>query len=262
MKKIIAPFLMLVCMNCISQDSFQLAKPLVKYESVFFKDSAKIELKFAQPGARIYYTLDNSTPTEKSILYKRSIVVSKHFTTIKAKVFCDGFLPSETVEYSFAKEGKKIKRTTATAPNQKYPGSGDYTLFDNKGGFENISSKTWMGFDGDTVLINIELAEKQIINEVLLNFLQNQSSWIFLPRQIQIEYFDEVTQRFRLYRKEEYFVEAAAPAACVIRKITIPKPIIRSDKLKVTMVTVNKIPDWHSGKGQHAWCFIDEIKVY
>ena len=249
-------------MNCISQDSFQLAKPLIKYESVFFKDSAKIELKFAQAGARIYYTLDNSTPTKESFLYKKSIVLKKQFTTIKAKVFCDGFLPSETVEYNFAKDGNKVKTVITTLPNPKYPGTGDSSLFDNKGGIENISSNTWMGFDRDTVLIKIELAEKHIINEILLSFLQDQSSWVFLPRQIQIEYFDDATNSYRLSRKEEYFVEAAAPAGCVIRKITIPKPTIRSNKLKITLATVNKIPDWHPAKAQHAWCFIDEIKVY
>ena len=89
----------------VAQNSFQLARPLIKYESVFFKDSAKLELKFAQRGAKIYYTVDNKMPSEnlhepseKSLHYKKAFVFKKHFTTIKAKVFCKGFKPSETVE--------------------------------------------------------------------------------------------------------------------------------------------------------------------
>jgi hypothetical protein len=255
-------FTLLLCIHCIAQDSFQLARPLVKYESVFFKESAKLELKFAQPGAKIYYTINNDMPSEKSILYKKPIVLKNQFTTVKAKAFCNGFIPSETIEYSFAKEGQKIKRITSSLPNSKYSGSGDSTLFDNKGGIENSSSKTWMGFDSDTILLNIELAENQFINEVLLSFLRNESSWIFLPKQVHVHYYDEGSDTYKLYWKAEYSSATASLPGCMLKVIAIPKPIIKSGKLKVMLVTVNKIPDWHPAKGQHAWCFIDEIKVY
>jgi hypothetical protein len=262
MKKHTTLFLLLFCIQGLSQDSFQLAKPLVKYESIFFRDSAKLELKFAQPGAKIYYTINNDMPSETSILYKKPIVLKNQFTTVKAKVFCNGFIPSETIEYSFAKGGQKIKRITSSLANSKYSGSGDSTLFDNKGGIENISSKTWMGFDSDTILLNIELAEKQYINEVLLSFLRNESSWIFLPKQVHVYYYDKGSDTYKLYRKAEFSSATASLPGCVLKRIAIPKPIIKSDKMKVMLVTVNKIPDWHPAKGQHAWCFIDEIKVY
>ena len=253
----------------LTQDSFQLSRPLIKYESVFFNDSAKLELKFAQQGAKIYYTVNNDMPvdnfdepSEKSQLYKKALVFKKPFTTIKAKVFCKGFKPSETIELSFAGSGKQIKKITSTSPDKKYPGSGDSTLFDNNGGIENISSKTWMGFYTDSINFVIQLNKKEIVNSVLLSFLQNESSWIFLPELILVYYFDESKKVFLPFGREVIFNEEKSPPNIGFRFI-FPKPgKIKTQKLMIDIRTVKKIPEWHEAKGQQAWCFIDEIKVY
>jgi hypothetical protein len=257
------------CLNSFSQDRFQLARPLAKYESLFFKGSAKLELWFAQPGAKIYYTIDNKMPfensgdpTEKDLLYKKPFIFKDPFTTIRAKIFCKGYMPSETVEFSFAKEGKKIKKITSTAPNFKYPGNGDSTLFDNKGGIENSSSKTWMGFDGDTISFNIELARKETIKTVLLSFLRNEDSWIFLPELILVYYFDESKNAFVPFGREVIFNEERSHNNVNFRFIFPTLDNIKTQKLLIDLMPVKKIPDWHPAKGQHAWCFIDEIKVY
>src|SRR6187200_682025 len=103
MQKLFSLILLFTCTNLFAQDSFQLAKPFAKYESIFFKDSAKLELKFAQPGAKIYFNIFNRLPTgpfpevtEKSLLYKKPLVLKQPFYTVTAKVFAKGFIPSET----------------------------------------------------------------------------------------------------------------------------------------------------------------------
>jgi len=258
-----------ICLTTYAQDGFQLAKPLVKYKSVFFKDSAKLELKFTQSGAKIYYTIDNTMyhenpdePSEKSLLYKKPIIIKKQFGTVKAKVFCKGFIPSETVEYSFAREGKKIKRITATTPDAKYPGTGDSTLFDNKGGVEDLNSKTWMGFYTDSIDFVIELTKKETVNSILLSFLQNEDSWVFLPELILVYYFDESKKVFVPFGREELFHEKKSPTGIGFRFIVPKIENIKTQKLMIDIRSVKKIPEWHEAKGQQAWCFIDEIKVY
>lgn len=253
----------------LAQNSFQLARPFIKYESAFFKDSAMLELKFAQRGAKIYYTMDNKMPSEnfdepaeKSLLYKKALVFKKPLTTIKAKVFCKGFKPSETIELSFAGPGKQIKRITATSPDKKYPGSGDRTLFDNKGGIENINSKTWMGFYTDSINFVIELKKKETVNSILLSFLQNEDSWVFLPELILVYYFDENKNVFLPFGREMIFNEKKSPSNVNFRFIFPKLENIKAQKLMIDIRPVKKIPDWHEAKGQQAWCFIDEIKVY
>lgn len=253
----------------LAQDGFQLARPFVKYESVFFKDSAKLELKFAQRGAKIYYTANykmpseiSKEPSEKSFLYKKPLVFKAPFTTVKAKVFNKEFKPSETIELSFAKEGKQIKKISSSSPNSKYPGSGDSTLFDNKGGIENLNSKTWLGFDSDSIKLIVELTKKETVSSVLISFLQNEDSWIFLPEFISISNFDESKNLFLPFGKEVIFNVEKSVTKINFRFIFPNLKNIKSRKLMIHILPVKKIPDWHPGKGQHAWCFIDEIKVY
>jgi hypothetical protein len=269
MQKLFTLILFFTCINVFAQDSFQLARPLVKYESVFFKDSAKLELKFAQPGAKIHFNIYNRIPTaafpdptEKYGFYKKPIVLRELFSTVTARVFAKGFIPSETIQYSFVKDGQQVKRIITTPPNPKYPGSGDSTLFDNKGGIENASSKTWMGFDSDTVWINVELPKKEKISGVLLNFLRNESSWIFLPKKIVALYYDDDKNRYDPFGVETIQSENESMPGCSMRLFSPKDKNVTAWKISFMIITVNKIPDWHPAKGQHAWCFIDEIKVY
>jgi len=250
------------------QDSFQLARPLAKFESLFFKDSATLELKFAQQGARIYYTLNRRKelepiePTPGSQLYKNPLVFKSSLSIIKAKVFQNGYKPSETIELSFARQGLQIKKLTGTKPNSKYPGSGDSTLFDNKGGIVDPSSKTWMGFDQDTVHLEVELSKTEKLNTILLSFLQNQGSWIFLPEMISVYYFDEKKNAYHPFGREILLQDPTAPAKMNFRFIRSRTGMVKTNKLVIDLVTVRNIPAWHPAKGQHAWCFIDEIKIY
>ncbi len=110
MKKLLLPLLTLLFFNhCIGQQLFQLAPPVLQYHSAFFKDSETASLKFAQPGTKIYYTLNGAEPTQKDAVYHQPIVIKKSLTTLKAKVFGNGYLPSETIQATFIKDGLKIK---------------------------------------------------------------------------------------------------------------------------------------------------------
>ena len=59
----------------------------------------------AAPGARIYYTLDSSTPDESDALYTGPIAVSST-TVVRARAYANGCLPSfiETQTYLFGVE--------------------------------------------------------------------------------------------------------------------------------------------------------------
>ena len=269
MQKLFSCLCILIYAKSSCQGLFQLARPFIKYKSVFFADSADLELRFAHPGGSIYYTVDstmiseNSTePSEKDLLFKNPIILKNRFTTISAKAYCKGFKPSETIRISFAKQGKQIKKIISSAPNPKYAGSGESTLFDNKGGVEDLSSKTWMGYDKDTISFVVEFFRKEPVNTVLLSFLQNEDSWIFLPELILIYYFDDEKKTFIPFGREVNFSEEKSPLAISFRFILSKLDQVTTQKLLIDLTPVKKIPDWHPASGQHAWCFIDEIKVY
>ena len=254
--------LMLADFYCEAQSPVQLAPPLLQYHSVFFKKATEVEIKFAQQGTQIHYTLNNQPPTEQSEIYTKPIHINKSFTTVKAFVSGDGFLPSDMVTATFIKDGFKIKSVQQSPANTRFQGSGATTLIDNEGGITDMNASTWLGYQQDAVEINMLLEKKQALSSVLINCLQNQGSWIFLPAQITVFYFDESKQSFELLGEQLNVAnEKISTASCQPIIIAAPKKI-KTEKIKIILKGIKSLPEWHVGKGQPGWLFVDEIKLY
>ena len=63
-------------------------------------DAFEVELTAKEPGARIYYTLDSSDPTESSTLYTGPIPVTET-TILRTRVYADGYMESFTDTQSY-----------------------------------------------------------------------------------------------------------------------------------------------------------------
>lgn len=256
--------LLLVCSfrPLYSQELFQLAPPLLKYPSVFFENKTVAEIKFAQEGTSVHYTLNGLEPTENDPVYTGPVTITQNLTILKAKAFGAAFLPSETATATFIKEGKKIKSLTYTIPHPSYPGNGEQTLFDNLGGVAQTSSKNWMGYQCDTVSITVDLGKRQKVNSVLLHFLQSEMAWIFLPEIIRIEGDNRKGTGLQLLGTAQLKTDKETTGThCRYRQIkAIPK--IKTRQLYITLLVPKEMPAWHAAKGQHAWIFIDELKIY
>ena len=262
MKSIIVLFLLYIPYPLFAQDTFQLAPPLLKYSSVFFADKTTVEIKFAQRGTVVHYILNNREPAGQDPVYTKPITIKNNFTTLKAKAFGNNFRPSETVAVTFIKEGKSIQSIKQTPPGTKYPGTGTNTLIDNKGGIEQLSSNTWMGYNCDTVAVTMDMGKLQKVNKVLLNFLQSENGWVFLPDEIIIYWFDNKSNSFRMFGNEKLFTEKETSGSHCNYRIITAKNKIRTNKILINILVKKIIPPWHPAKGEHAWMFIDEIKVY
>ena len=95
----------------------QAQTPTASYESGRYENAISVALSSVTPGARIYYTLDGSKPTENSYSYNGAIKVSKT-TTIRAIATADGCKASEVASYTYTYQAK--------APKANYA-SGSYT---------------------------------------------------------------------------------------------------------------------------------------
>ncbi len=263
MKKI--HFLIIFYLNIAvlqAQDTFQLAPPILKYPSVFFTNEAKIEMVFAEPNTEIHFTTNNQDPTEKDAIYKTPLSITESFTTVKARVFSKIYKPSDVVQATFIKDGVPIKSIDCTTPNPKYAGSGATTLMDNKGGSTNISNKTWLGFQTDTVEIVLNFDKKRTVKKVLIDLLQDYGSWIFLPEKIEAYSFDSKTKTYQLIGNQAFNQEKEVKGSFCTPSVIDIKKGVKTDKIKLQLYLVKQIPDWHAGKGNKSWIFIDEVKVY
>ncbi len=242
-----------------AQDTFQLAPPFLRYASVFFEKEATIPIQFAQSGTRIHYTTNGAEPTERDPVYKQPISIKKHMITLKARVFGDGFLPSETSEAIFFPSGIPFKSLRHSPPNAQYKGSGPNTLMDNKGGIANHSSTTWMGFQQDTVVIEIVFDKPREVRELLLHLLENQDTWIFLPQKVEV-FLQKAKSATPLLITQTGSMSIREKAIC--HPLSIGLYGHRVDRLLIKIYPLARIPKGHPGEDKPAWLFLDEIKVY
>ncbi|EJX00036.1 hypothetical protein EVA_11857 [gut metagenome] len=89
------------------------------------------ELGSATPGAVIRYTLDGSEPNETSAIYNEPLKLQKT-TTIKAKGFKEGFIPSRTYSIKATKADPK-----AALPISPSRNGVSYTYFE--GNFQSVN---------------------------------------------------------------------------------------------------------------------------
>lgn len=242
-----------------AQDDYQLAPPLISYSSAFFKDSMTVQLHFNQPGAEVRYTLDGKEPGKRSKLYKAPVIIRQP-GTLKVKSMGKGFIASETINISFEKTGLPVKEIRYSRPNDYYASLPENVLFDGVGGNSNFRSGNWLGYDSDSVTIRIKLEKTSRVSDVLLNLLQDENSWIFLPEQILAYYQDSVTGKFLPFAKETFQHEGPATRACSLRLLEASEPVV-TGQILLEIQVLKKMPGWHASKGSHAWLFIDEIIV-
>jgi beta-galactosidase len=74
--------------------------PIISPKDAFFTDSIKITLRSPMLSGDIRYTLDGSEPVETSALYHNPFNV-KETSTIEAKVFREGLIPSESIHSTY-----------------------------------------------------------------------------------------------------------------------------------------------------------------
>lgn len=260
MRIVIIAFFTIIVAQVWGQSAFQLAPPMLKYNSGFFSGTTSFEVIFDQPGAEVHYTLNGNEPTEKDPVYSKAVSIDQR-TIVKAKAFGKEFSPSETVTATFIKNGLPVEKIEFSRPNEYYAKAKADVLHDNIGGIANYRSGGWLGYDSDTVTIDIQLKRKQKIGRVLIDLLQDENSWIFLPEQILLLYYDDRKKTFVPAAREAFTHETKGPRQCNIRELK-PSDNISAQKLRLVLSPLKKIPDWHNGKGNHGWLFIDEIKVY
>lgn len=244
-----------------AQQTYQLAPPFVSYPSVFFAKEGTIAMRFAMQEAVIRYTTDGRLPTMRDSIYHHSLRITDNITTVSARTFAEGFLPSDPVQVTFIKEGHPIRSVTSLpAPSLNYPGSGPSTLHDRIGGI-TTSLGTWWGFDSDSVQLTVTLQSPAAIKQVLVHMLQQQGSWIFLPLNINVTLSDQQQPGEVIADQSIDALRQENRTQCIPIVITPARPVTTA-KLLITLHRVKSLPEWHSGKGQHAWIFIDEIEIF
>jgi len=234
------------------------AVPFIKADSKTFKDSMIIQLGSPLKNAKIFYTLDGTTPDRNSQEYKNHIVLTEA-ASIKLISFSDNMPASLVIESSFLKIPKGRSIRILSKYGKQYTAGGDEALIDYIRGGDDFRNGSWQGYQKEDFVAIVDLGKKTSINKISTGFLQAIGSWIWMPA--KVEYFiSDDGKNF----KSIALVHNGVPDNeydAVFIDFSYEFKEISARYVKVKAKNYGTIPKWHLGSGGDSWIFVDEIVI-
>ena len=230
--------------------------PAIDAQSNTFFDSLTVTMSHPHADAAIYYTTDGTDPDENSLRYTGPLVL-KQAATLRAAALQEGRW-SRAVEADFylidAKRAVKLEHPYSN----QYEAGGLKALIDHQRGGENFRTGTWQGYHGVDLVATVDLGARQRINRLAGSFLQEQGSWIFMPKEVEFFVSDD-GKRFRSVGKVTNRVPLDEDDA-LTQELEV-RPRCEARYVKMAAKNIKTCPDWHVGAGQPAWIFCDELVI-
>lgn len=262
-KGILCAWCLLVSFNINAQEQFatadliQLSPPRVVIDSILFKQSATVEIKLDYPGVVIRYELNGKEVLETSPQYQKKLIITTS-VQLNVKAFHSDFQPSKTVSLWTVKVKRLPKGTiidVQPAANSRYTGTGPSGLIDLKKGSNNYGSdKRWLGFKDSTVQLILQFPTQLKVEAVQLSILENNGGWIFLPERIEVEADGKVIG-------SQFWSVPQSAEETTSKLLTVMVQSQAVKQLTIKIVNHPTIPEWHPGKGELPWLFLDEILI-
>ena len=230
--------------------------PAINAENSVFFDSLTVTMSHPLPGTSIYYTLDGSEPNANSAVYTNPIVL-KQDTHVRAAALQDGRW-SRVIDADFhyvdANRAVKLEHSYS----DQYEAGGVKALIDHQRGGENFRTGTWQGYQGVDLVATVDLGSVQRINRLAGSFLQEQGSWIFMPKEVEF-FISDNGKKFRSVGKVKNTVSEKEDDS-IIQELAV-RPRCDARYVKMVAKNIGKCPQWHVGAGQPAWIFCDEFII-
>jgi predicted alpha-1,2-mannosidase len=240
------------------KDQLITAVPYIKQATRTFYDSTLVAMQCVNSNASIYYNLNGDEPSVKSNLYSKPFYI--HQTTpIKMLAIASNALPSKTVASLHTKmiDHRTVQLQFPYAP--QYAASGPQTLVDFITGTTSFQTGAWQGFEGVDLVATVDLGEIKNIKQIATTFLQDQGSWIFLPKEVSYA-ISKDGQHFTAFDAINYDA-AKEDASKLIHAFVRSFNATKVRYVKITAKTIGQCPSWHLGAGGTSWLFADEIAI-
>lgn len=233
-----------------------LVVPAINAESNTFFDSVIVTMTHPIEGTSVYYSLDGTEPNENSTLYTEPVVLKKS-TKIRAVALQDGKW-SRVIDADFHLIDAKLAVKLEHPYSDQYEAGGLKALIDHQRGGDNFRTGVWQGYHGVDLVATIDLGARQKINRLAGSFLQEQGSWIFMPKEVEFFVSDD-GKRFRSVGKVTNEIPLDEDDS-VIQELAL-RPRCEARYVKMAAKNIGTCPDWHPGSGQPAWIFCDEFII-
>jgi putative alpha-1,2-mannosidase len=230
--------------------------PYITSPSRTFRQPFSITMQCADTAAKIYYSMDGSTPSASSTLYTSPVTISSN-STVKAIAIENG-KSSFVAEAEFTKPRDDIKLTLLTKYLPDYKDQGDNSLINGLRGKANWHTGNWQGWQESDLIAVVDMEQVKPIKQVSLGTLQDVGSWIVFPKYVEYWTSDDGVN-YKL-------------AATINTKIDITDKHVKTQDftaplntnaryIKVVARQYGPLPEWHESRGEQSYIFADEIVV-
>ena len=221
-----------------------------------------LQLKTILGGYDIHYTLDGSTPTEQSPVYKEPILIEQSCTVRTLTIGKNGH---KVYDSQHLLVHKGIGHWTNVEGNcsqyrPEYSGSGKITLSDGELGSDDYRDGKWCGYQGQDVVIHYSFGSETDIQNISIHYLQNFNDWILAPEEVVVSYGDGVTKKTKTLPVFHFDVEQVSGNR--VGELELKDLNIRCEELSVRIKNPGPLPPPHAGGGSPSYIFIDEVIIH
>ena len=241
----------------ISQEKYPFVpSPYIEKGAIAFKDQTEVHLNSAEEDNPIYYSLNHQDFKEYTEPFKITENTILNVYAQKDKI------KSPVLETSFYKIDPNLSLKLNTNYENRYSGGGPNALIDGVFGTADFRTGTWQGYLDTNLDVVLDLGIQKPINNIQINFLEDQRSWIFLPRKV-VFYGSNDGKTFEEISLHE-FEKPVNNENVTVSSVKSKKTNKKYRFIKVYAETLGNLPKWHLGF-QHqgkSWIFTDEITVH
>jgi hypothetical protein len=230
-----------------------LAAPRAKAESDVFRGSLTVALESSEPGAKVFYRLSKDGDFS---VYEAPLDLTE---TTAVRFFAQrGDLRSPVVEASFHQIPSDWTVTLARPPSPMYD-PGATALIDGIRASSSWRVGGWHGFREGDFEVTVDLGTRRAVHRAGAGFLQDTGSWIWLPRGVSVSVSDD-GESFREVARISHDVPEDSPDV-ELHNLTAELEDVAARFVRVRAQRFGTIPDWHPGRGEEGWTFVDEVVV-
>ena len=235
-----------------------------------FTDSNKIQLEYLLSGdscckKKLFYSVDkNAYKLYKNPFYIYENATITAFSETPHHPDFGGSKEPDTSHLStahFYKRPHNYSIKLNCKYNKQYTADGDDGIIDGQYGEIDWKKGGWQGYQSQDFEAIIDMKEKKQFAEISANFLQDTRSWILFPTKVEF-YTSDDNIHFTL---TETIENTLSPQDYTVQtqklKVKTQKGNDTARYIKIKAFNYGKRPEWHAGKGDDAFIFIDEIEV-
>ncbi len=150
------------------------------------------------------------------------------------------------------------KAVLLSEPHSSYRFHAPAELLDGKRGDKTFSSGAWIGFEGEPLVLAVQLKKK--VNSVTIECLSDKGNYIYAPVSMKVSASEDGEHYTELGHLE--FAAEGPDDTDGIKSytLTLDEPC-KVKWLKIEAATIDALPAWHPGAGAKAFLFVDEVIV-